>query len=628
MSGVIRKQEQQSGTPPITVGIWDCGDFGLDQRLPSISEFPEGFLTATNGYFTRKRSFKQRPGFQVLPGTLTPGVAPDGFFNFWINDVSEYTLAISNGNLYQYNWNTNTWVILSILPPTNAGVTFSSASGTLVAGTYTYYITAKNYQGETTPTVVTITTTATGENILSWSNQTAATQGYVIYGRISGSLQQLVTLPPGSTTWTDNGSISPAGNFPPVDNSANFLVGKRFSFAVLQQYVIFGNGYNHNYIYDGTNLQDIDPSGPFGGNGLIPCAYFTRHQDRIFASGNKAGTNPQYSWVFYCANEDPTNWNQGGIDAGSVAAAQGEDPVVGLASYRNELYIFKGPTVPQYFILTGASYDNFALVQGKINVTGFHHSIVNVGNDLYVMSVDGIYSLNQTWTGLIDQARISDPIINTFESILDPSLSYGIYDFNNNFVVWYINTEGDQLTQAIVLTPPDQASKNYRWASWNMPAATLAQYAYTNALGWVGFLGDASGQMDYWDWSLTNDLGTEISCNLAPNYVNFGNIRLLKRAKNLTVTFIGTSIIVSAIQANGTTFSTSLTGASLDTWGVNDGTWGINDGTWQSAIATTKPRFLTGASSAWSFSIQKTTGDFEIFNFQVQMDFGSQTMVS
>ena len=628
MSGVIRRQSQQSGTPPITVGIWDCGDFGLDQRLPSISELPEGFLTATNGYFTRKRSFKQRAGFQALPGTLTPGVAPDGFYNYWINNQTEYTLCISGGNLYQYNWTTGVWSIISLLPVAGVTVSFSSAGGTLVAGSYEYYITAKNYQGETTPTIVSITTTATGENVLSWTNQKTATQGYVIYGRISGSIQQLVTLPAGTIAWTDNGSIAPSGNAPPTVNTANFAMGNRFSFAVLQQYVIFGNGINHNYLYDGTTLLDIDPSGSLGQNGLVPCAYFIRHQDRIFASGNTSGFNPQSSWVFYCNNEDPTNWFQGGIDAGSVAAAQGNDVVVGLASYREELYIFKGPTNPQYFILSGASYDNFALKQGKINVTGFHHSIVNVGNDLYIMSVDGIYSLNQTWTGLIDQARISDPVLTTFASILNPALTYGIYDFNNNFVVWYINTSGNELNQAIVLTPPDQASKNYRWSTWTIPSSTCAQYAYTSQYGWVGFLGDASGQIDYWDWNTTNDLGTEISCTLAPNYVNFGNIRLLKRARNITVTFLASGLIVSAIQANGTTFSSNIPGNSVDTWGVNDGLWGTNDGVWLTATASTVARFLNGMSTSWSFSMQKTTGLFEIFNFQVQMDLGSQIMVS
>ena len=625
MSGVIRRQGSQAGNPEISFGIWDCGDFGLDQRLPSISELPEGFLAANNGYFTRKRSFKQRAGFQVIPGSLTPGVAPDGFYQFWINNVDEYTIAISNGNLYKFDSSTNTWITLSILVVSGLTATASTASGTLVAGTYEYVVVAKNYQGSTTGTTVSITTTATGEVVLNWTGQVAATQGFDIYGRTSGGLLYMASVAAGVTTWTDNGSITPAGDAPPVSNTAQFTVGKRFSFAVLQGMVVFGNGVDHNYSWDGTTLTDLDPTGSLGGNGLIPCAFFVRHLDRIYASGSQV---TQQSWVFYCANEEPQNWNQAGIDAGSVAAAQGTDVVVGLASYRNDLYIFKGPTQPVYFILSGASYDNFALQQGKINVTGYHHTIVNVGNDLYVMSNDGIYSINQTWTGLIDQARVSDPVLTTFASIATQSLCFGVYDYINNFVVWYLNISGSTLTQAICMTPPDQASKNYRWSSWSIPACTCAQFAYSSLYGWTGFIGDASGQIDYWDWSYTNDLGTEISCNLAPNYVNFGNIRLLKRIKTITTTFLASSIIVTAQQANGSQSNTTMSGSTSDVWGTNDGTWGTNDGVWQTATAVTKARFLVGVSTSWTFNIQKTTGAFEIFNFQVQVDHGSQTMVS
>ena len=99
-------------------------------------------------------------------------------------------------------------------------LTFTSASGTLAAGTYTYTRTALNALGETIASAtVAITTTATGSIILTWDTVDGEA-GAKIYGRVSGSLGLLATVAAKTLTWTDSGSAT-VGAASPTTNTTN-----------------------------------------------------------------------------------------------------------------------------------------------------------------------------------------------------------------------------------------------------------------------------------------------------------------------------------------------------------------------------------------------------------------------
>lgn len=93
------------------------------------------------------------------------------------------------------------------------------ASGTLVAGTYTYTRTALNALGETIASAsASITTTATGGVAITWDTVDGEA-GARIYGR-SGTLGLLATVAADTLTFTDDGSVTPGVASPTANTTA------------------------------------------------------------------------------------------------------------------------------------------------------------------------------------------------------------------------------------------------------------------------------------------------------------------------------------------------------------------------------------------------------------------------
>lgn len=110
--------------------------------------------------------------------------------------------------------------------PQGVGVTTATTGGTLAAGTYAYRVTALNANGETLASAeVTVTTTGTtSKNTVTWAAvvapaNVAAVTGYRIYGRATGTEQLLATVGL-VTSWTDDGSLTPAGVLPARNTTA------------------------------------------------------------------------------------------------------------------------------------------------------------------------------------------------------------------------------------------------------------------------------------------------------------------------------------------------------------------------------------------------------------------------
>ena len=97
----------------------------------------------------------------------------------------------------------------------------STAAGTLVAGTYEYQLVAHDATGYGLPSaVVSITTTASGEVVLTWVNPLNETS-MDVYGRVSGSIGLLASGVTG-TTWTDTGAAT-VGAAPPTAATSNAI---------------------------------------------------------------------------------------------------------------------------------------------------------------------------------------------------------------------------------------------------------------------------------------------------------------------------------------------------------------------------------------------------------------------
>ncbi|MGC9239856.1 MAG: hypothetical protein ACP5D5_09355, partial [Acidithiobacillus sp.] len=118
--------------------------------------------------------------------------------------------------------NLRLWEVVSapIVSPTPT-LSSSTSSGSLASGTYEYQLVAHDATGYGLPSSsASITTSATGEVILTWTNPNNETS-MDIYGRVSGSIGLLASGVTG-TTWTDTGSAT-VGAAPPTAATSNAI---------------------------------------------------------------------------------------------------------------------------------------------------------------------------------------------------------------------------------------------------------------------------------------------------------------------------------------------------------------------------------------------------------------------
>ena len=110
------------------------------------------------------------------------------------------------------------------------GITLVQGTGTLAAATYFYRVTATTLSGETVPSVETsLAIAATTGVVISWP-QVAGATGYKVYGRTTGAELLMATITNGTTlTFTDSGSITPAGAMPTLNTAVTSVTGASLS---------------------------------------------------------------------------------------------------------------------------------------------------------------------------------------------------------------------------------------------------------------------------------------------------------------------------------------------------------------------------------------------------------------
>lgn len=120
--------------------------------------------------------------------------------------------------------------LTTLATPVNAAFSDIATGGTLLANTAYYYrVSANNSYGETLASVETSLTTANDGNnthqvVVNWAQVNGATF-YKVYGRSTAAELQMATVYGGATlTWTDNGSVTPSGALPAVDNSSSVTI--------------------------------------------------------------------------------------------------------------------------------------------------------------------------------------------------------------------------------------------------------------------------------------------------------------------------------------------------------------------------------------------------------------------
>lgn len=176
-----------------------------------------------------------------------------------------------------------------------------------------------------------------------------------------------------------------------------------------------------------------------------------RHVNRLFSWG----TLGDPSRLHWSALGDPTRWS-GSSDTGSIFVDISDgDRIVSLVSYKDRLFIFKGPNKGSIHMLSGRTPSDFSLIKlvEGISVQG-PNAAVHVQDDVWYMAQDGIYSLAATEKfGNFEQSRLTR-LLDTFfrDTIYRKQLArVSAIDYRaKSCALWCIRTAGQAEFQDVL----------------------------------------------------------------------------------------------------------------------------------------------------------------------------------
>jgi hypothetical protein len=263
-------------------------------------------------------------------------------------------------------------------------------------------------------------------------------------------------------------------------------------------------------------------------------AFSVAHKNRLWAAGNYASANDA-SRVFYSQLEDAdTDW--AGSGAGSIQIDPDDgDRITGLASHKDDLWVFKGPYHGSIHRITGSSptgSDSFArqtFVRGIGAVN--HNSIFHYRDDIGFLAPDGtVHSLAAVAAyGDYRFAALSQPI-NSYlrDRVTHGSLKYAWSgnDVSRGYVL--ISVPHDTATTNSLILMMDYRFDPPRWAKWAAFSATaVAPVADSNLPTlWIGGSDGFVRKMQRSNRNL--DGVTAYSMKVKAPYLSYGNPMQMK----------------------------------------------------------------------------------------------------
>jgi hypothetical protein len=267
-----------------------------------------------------------------------------------------------------------------IAVPVNTAFTDIATGGTLNFNTTYYYrVSALDGIGETFASTETSKATANDANAthqitVNWGAVTGAS-GYRIYGRSTGAEQLLATVG-NVTTWTDTGSIVPAGSLPTSNTTLSADYDE----------------------YRGVNLQ-IQAT-------TITCNSPSNHirLDTGSTSNTTLIVN-QTGTLATEANTEPLRWRGAGTGAGNTVDIQGG--IVGIARVAGDTAVCATLNVGPGAIVTAGNSSSVAAGSGltltAVNVQ--QGGVLATYNNIVTVTIDG-GTLNH-YTGTVTTANVN-----------------------------------------------------------------------------------------------------------------------------------------------------------------------------------------------------------------------------
>ncbi len=220
--------------------------------------------------------------------------------------------------------------------------------------------------------------------------------------------------------------------------------------------------------WDGSTAQDLAGTPP-------NFAFVETHQNRMWAAGNAA----KPSRLYYCALLDPADWVGSGSGSIDIEPSDG-DVITGLASHKNELWVFKGPRKGSIHRITGSAptgSDAFArttFVKG-LGAVG-HNTIFRFIDDLGFMWSDGsVHSLKATSAfGDFNETALTRPIQTKW---IGEHVNFGRLKHacaTNNTLAGHVLLclPIDSSSQPNIILMMDYRFNPVRWSKWSSFADT------------------------------------------------------------------------------------------------------------------------------------------------------------
>ena len=285
--------------------------------------------------------------------------------------------------------------------------------------------------------------------------------------------------------------------------------------------------------FDGTTAQSLAGSPP-------RFSFSVTHQGRQFAAGAYGAP----STLYYSAAFNPEDWVGAGSGTIQIEPNDG-DMITGLASYKDELWIFKGPNKGSINRLTGATTSTFALkpfIKSGLGAA-WQNGIFQFKDDLGFVSQYGtIHSLIATASfGDFNEAALSLPI----HTWLRDHLNYNrlrfisaVNDPMNGYVLFTLAIDASTTNNIMLMMDYRRYPQApVRWASWPAIAAGSANlFVDTNGLRRV-LIGGNDGfvrRTGVLDRSL--DATTAYTAKVTTPHLNYGDPMLMK---NISATAVG-----------------------------------------------------------------------------------------
>lgn len=194
------------------------------------------------------------------------------------------------------------------------------------------------------------------------------------------------------------------------------------NYAQFDDFLIIGSDGDVPKSWDQTTFQNLAGSPP-------NFAFSTKHKNFHFAAGVDA--NP--SILYWSVQLDPEDWAGGG--SGNIAIDPDDgDRITGIISWKNDLWVFKGPYKGSIHRITGTSGSDFAhqlFIDGVGAV--WQNSIFGFSDDIGFLWADGtIRTLKATSAfGDFNEATMTFPINNHLASIVTFASLRGAWAVND-----------------------------------------------------------------------------------------------------------------------------------------------------------------------------------------------------